>query len=65
MVDSFRDIVSYAEKHTVNNRIGAYMRGLRDSHPRAVRLAAHSPHPLEKHARGHDWPPHDRNAALP
>jgi len=25
MVDSFRDIVSYAGKHSVNNRIGAYM----------------------------------------
>ena len=25
MVDSFRDIVSYAEKHNVNNRIAAYM----------------------------------------
>jgi glutamate dehydrogenase (NAD(P)+) len=25
MVDSFRDIVSYAEKHSVNNRIAAYM----------------------------------------
>jgi len=25
MVDSFRDIVGYAEKHNVNNRIGAYM----------------------------------------
>jgi len=25
MVDSFSDVVSYAEKHSVNNRIGAYM----------------------------------------
>ena len=28
MVDSFRDVVSYSEKHDVNNRIGAYMLAL-------------------------------------
>jgi len=25
MVNSFRDVVAYAEKHQVNNRIAAYM----------------------------------------
>jgi glutamate dehydrogenase (NAD(P)+) len=28
MVDSFRDVVSYAEKHEVHNRIAAYMLAL-------------------------------------
>jgi len=28
MVDSFRDVVSFAEKHSVNNRTAAYMLAL-------------------------------------
>jgi glutamate dehydrogenase (NAD(P)+) len=28
MVNSFQDVVAYAEKHGVNNRLGAYMLAL-------------------------------------
>jgi glutamate dehydrogenase (NAD(P)+) len=28
MVNSFQDVVAYAEKHSVNNRLGAYMLAL-------------------------------------